>query len=145
MLRAELTVDFREFKSSIHLNALFNCFRIVDEAYFEHGHQVVSQMNVALEEPNLIKCPVFQHAANERFDNEMKCKIKSNSINKTGRLFEFFLREKFEFSKYRYTYWHLFNIKILMSGITGKNAPISRSSQRRSISASICSLKLKNA
>lgn len=42
------------------------------------------------------------------------------------------------------TYRHLFSVKMLMSGIAGKKAPIKRSSHSRSNAACCCSLKIKN-
>lgn len=65
--------------------------------------------------------------------------IKSNTLEfkVVGAIFEYSRMEA------TFTYRHLFNTKILISGMAGKNAPIKRSSHCRSNSASCCSLECK--
>lgn len=61
MYRTELIIDFVELKRTVHINALLDHVGIVDKANFKRGHFNVSQVNVTLEEPNVIKRPIFQH------------------------------------------------------------------------------------
>lgn len=138
MLWTELTDNLCELQTAVHLNAAVIRIWIVDEANFEDRHFIISQVNIALEEPNVIKCPIRQHARCERKFGKKMIKIFRRQNLPFFRV-TFIQSSRINSVAYR----HLFNVRMKTFGIVGKYGSITRSSHMRSISAFCSSLKFK--
>lgn len=64
MNRAILLIDRLKLECSIRFNTLLGHIWIINEANFVNWEEFAPQMNIALEEPNIIKSPIFEHPRN---------------------------------------------------------------------------------